>query len=193
MPTPTVHRAPKPIRAAVVAVSAVTALVVGSLLTWPAAVLAQPMAQAKALVAQGDLNAALRHVDTALAADARDVQLRFLRGVLLLDLQRNDEAAAVFSQMSLEFPELPDPFNNLALLHVRAGRLDEARLALETALRNDPGHRTARDNLGQVYLLLALKQWETLALQGPSEPHQQRRLQATRALAQPELPGPSNR
>ena len=90
--------------------------------------------------------------------------------------------------MSLEFPELPDPFNNLALLHARAQRLDEARVALETALRNDPGHRTARANLGQVYLMLAARTLETLAAQGPIEPQQQRRLNAVRALLQEAKP-----
>lgn len=141
-------------------------------------------AEARALMAQGDPTSALRRVDAAIAADGRDVQLRFLRGVLLLDLQRDAEALAHFEQMSLEFPELPDPFNNLALLHARAQRLDEARVALETALRNDPGHRTARANLGQVYLMLAARTLETLAAQGPIEPQQQRRLNAVRALLQ---------
>lgn len=145
-------------------------------------------AEARALMAQGDPTSALRRVDAAIAADGRDVQLRFLRGVLLLDLQRDAEALAHFEQMSLEFPELPDPFNNLALLHARAQRLDEARVALETALRNDPGHRTARANLGQVYLMLAARTLETLARQGPVEPQQQRRLNAVRALLQESKP-----
>lgn len=145
---------------------------------------ADTTAEARALIAQGDPLSALRRVDAAIAADSRDVQLRFLRGVLLLDLQRDPEALAHFVQMTLEFPELADPYNNLALLHARAQRLDEARVALETALRNDPGHRTARANLGQVYLMLAARTLETLSAQGPIEPAQQRRLDAVRALLQ---------
>ncbi len=145
---------------------------------------ADALADARALASQGDMTAALRRVDAAMAAEPRDVQLRFMRGVLLLDLQRDAEALAHFELMGLEFPELPDPFNNLALLHARALRLDEARVALETALRNDPGHRTARANLGQVYLMLAARALETLAAQGPVEPQQQRRLDAVRALIQ---------
>lgn len=153
---------------------------------------ADALAEARALVAQGDSSAALKRVDAAMAADPRDVQLRFLRGVLLLDLQRDTEALAHFEQMSLEFPELPDPYNNLALLHARAQRLDEARVALETALRNDPSHRTARANLGQVYLMLAARALETLASLGAVEPQQQRQLDAVRALLQtskPKKPG----
>ncbi len=143
---------------------------------------ADALADARALAALGDASAALRRVDAAIAVDARDVQLRFLRGVLLLDLQRDTEALAHFEQMCLEFPELPDPYNNVALLHARAARLDEARVALETALRNDPGHRTARANLGQIYLMLAARTLETLAAQGPIEALQQRRLEAVRGL-----------
>jgi Flp pilus assembly protein TadD len=137
---------------------------------------------ARALIAQGDLRTALQRIDEAITADPRDMQLRFLRGVVLMDLQRDAEAIVHFQQMALEFPELPDPLNNLALLHARAQRLDDARLALETALRNDPTHSTALANLGQLYLMLAARTLETLAAQAPTEPRQQRLLHAVRNL-----------
>ncbi len=152
---------------------------------------ADALTEARGLSAQGDLPAALRRIDQALAAEPRDVQLRFVRGVLLMDLQRDAEALLHFQQMTLEFPELPDPYNNLALLHARAQRLDDARVALETALRNDPSHRTARANLGQLYLMLAARTLETLAAQGPMEPQQQRLLQAVRNLMRQEFKPPA--
>jgi Tfp pilus assembly protein PilF len=102
--------------------------------------------------------------------------------VVLMDLQRSTEAMELFESLSQDFPELPDPFNNIALLHVRAQRLDAARLALETALRNDPQHRTARANLGHVHLMLAAKMWEQLATQGPLDAALQNKLSAVRAL-----------
>jgi tetratricopeptide (TPR) repeat protein len=143
---------------------------------------ADALAEARALAAQGHAVAALRRLDQAMAADPRDVQLRFMRGVLLMDLQRDAEALAHFQQMNLEFPELPDPLNNIALLQARAQRLDDARMALEAALRNDPAHRAALANLGQVYLMLAARTLQTLAAQGPIELQQQRQLDAVRAL-----------
>jgi tetratricopeptide (TPR) repeat protein len=155
----------------------------------PGAANADALAEVRALSAQGDAASALRRVEAAMAADPSDVQLRFLRGVLLIDLQRDAEALAHFQQMSLEFPELPDPYNNLALLYARAGQLDEARVALETALRNDPGHRTARANLAQIYLMLAARALETLLAQSPTEARQQRRLDAVRALIQEQKSG----
>ena len=134
------------------------------------------------LLARGDLNAALLRAESASAANPRDVQLRFLHALVLMDLQRNREAMTRFSALSQDFPELADPYNNLALLHVRAQELQQARAALEAALRNDPGHRAARANLGQVHLMLAVQAWEQLARTGSLDAQQQRQLDAARAL-----------
>jgi Flp pilus assembly protein TadD len=107
-----------------------------------------------------------------------------------MDLQRNAEALAAFTRLSQEFPELPEPYNNIALLQVRSGRLELARQALETALRNDPGHRTARANLGEVHLMLAVQAWEQAATTGPLDARLMRRLEVARTLvASGALPG----
>jgi Flp pilus assembly protein TadD len=141
-------------------------------------------------LARGDMAAALATADAALAARPRDAQARFLRAVVLMELKRNDDALALFTQLSQEYPELPEPFNNIALLQVRAGRLELARQALETALRNDPGHLVARVNLGEVHLMLAVQAWEAAAAQGPLDPRAARRLESARALvAAAALPG----
>jgi len=137
------------------------------------------------MLARGEAEAALQRVQVAVAAQPRDAPLRFLQAVALMDLQRDDEALELFTRLAQEYPELPDPQNNIALLHARAGRLDQARQALEAALRNDPSHRLARTNLGQVYLMLAVQAWEKAAATGPLEPALQRRLEAVRALLLP--------
>jgi Flp pilus assembly protein TadD len=144
----------------------------------------------RALIARGDLPAALQRTERAIASHPGDAAMRFLRGVVLMDLQRDDEALAVFTELGQEYPELPDPYNNIALLQVRAGRLEQARQSLETALRNDPGHRTARANLGQVHLMLALQAWEQAARAGPLDPPLQRKLEGARALLASD-PGPA--
>lgn len=140
------------------------------------------------LMGRNDLPAALRAAQAAEAANPRDAQARFLAAVVLMEMQRNDEALSAFTRLSQEYPELPEPFNNLALLHVRAGRLELARQALETALRNDAGHRAARANLGEVYLMLAVQTWEQAAAQGPLDTRLLRKLQAARALVTSALP-----
>jgi len=119
--------------------------------------------------------------DGAVAAGV-DAELRFLRGVALMDLRRDAEALAWFERMTQDLPELPDPYNNIALLHVRGGRLEPARQALETALRNDPSFRVARANLGLVYLMLAVQAWDQVAASGPVDPQLARRLEGARAL-----------
>ena len=141
------------------------------------------------LLARGQAQAALQRLEsrgsaptTANAGQGDEAALRFLRGVALMDLQRNTEALAWFERMTQDHPELPDPFNNIALLQVRAGRLEPARQALETALRNDPSYRLARANLGLVYLMLAVQALEQVVASGPVDPQLVRRLEGARSL-----------
>ena len=107
----------------------------------------------------GELQQALRKADEAIAAQPRAAQIRFLKGVMLADLKRNAEAIEVFAALTQDFPELPDPYNNLAVLYAAEGQLQNALAALQTALRNDPKHRAALENLGDVHLALAVKAW----------------------------------
>ncbi len=167
-----------------------TALRVPALLlaaTWMAAPTARAddLSELRVLMQRGELPAAMVRADQAIAAQPRDAQLRFLRGVVLMDLARDAEALNAFTQLTQEHPDLPDPYNNIGLLHARAGRPEAALAALQEALRCDPGHHTARANLGQVYLMLAVKTWDQLARGGLLEPAMQRQLEAARALLAP--------
>lgn len=84
-----------------------------------------------------------------------DVQLMFLHARALAALQRHDEAIEIYRDMTARYPELPEPWNNLAAEYVKTGRLEMARQALEMALQANPEYRDARSNLGRVQLLLA--------------------------------------
>lgn len=171
------HAAPGRKASALLGAVVLMALAVPATQVW-----ADEFGELRALLARGEAATALPRLEKATAADPRDVQMRFLLGVALMDLQRDAEALAHFSGMAQDYPELPDPQNNIALLHARAGRLEQARQALETALRNDPTHRAARTNLGQVHLLLAVQAWELAAAEGPLDTALLRRLEAVRAL-----------
>ncbi len=138
-----------------------------------------------ALLASRRTAEALARTEQALLVSPRDAQTRFVHGVVLMELARDAEALEVFTRLAQEFPELPEPMNNIGLLHARNGRLDAARVALESALRNDPGHRPARANLAEVHLMLAVATWEQLAQAAPLEPRLARRLEAVRALLAP--------
>lgn len=143
---------------------------------------ADALTDAQRLQAAGDAGGALALVDAAVRERPRDAQLRFLRGVLLGDLKRDVEAADVFQRLSEEFPELPDPFNNLAVIQAAQGRLEMARASLEAALRNDPSHRAARENLADVHVRLALRMWEGLAASAPADAALTRKLRLAREL-----------
>jgi len=146
---------------------------------------ADDAADIQRLQRSGDLSAALQRAEKAVAANPRDAKLRFLQGVTLLDLQRDEAAMAVFRQLTEDYPELPEPYNNIALLHARAGRLEAARAALETALRNDPTQVTARQNLGDIHLRLALQAWSEAAAAMPGDGALQRKLRIARELVAP--------
>jgi Flp pilus assembly protein TadD len=145
---------------------------------------ADDLADIQRLQAAGEAYAALQQADKALLVKPRDAQLRFVRGVLLVELTRNDEALDVFQRMNEDFPELPDPLNNIAVLHAAKGRLEPARAALEGALRNDPQHRAARENLADVYVRLAVQLWADLAASAPTNAGLTRRLRLARELLQ---------
>ncbi len=93
-----------------------------------------------------------------------DVQLMFLNARALAALGRHDEAIAVYRDMTAKYPELPEPWNNLAAEYVKTERLEMARDALEMALQANPEYRDARANLGRVQLLLAEQSFRAAGL-----------------------------
>lgn len=135
------------------------------------------------LLREGKAGEALALADAAIAGQPRDARMRFLKGVVLSDQGRSAEAEAVFVALTVDFPELADPYNNLAVLYASAGRLNEALAALQAALRNDPRHVAARENLGDVYLALAIEAWSAALSGRPAdEAALQRKLRMAREI-----------
>ncbi|KQW36428.1 tetratricopeptide repeat protein [Rhizobacter sp. Root404] len=120
---------------------------------------ADELADVQRLYYAGQAATAMQRVDQALATNPRDPQMRFLKGVMLTDAKRNMEAIAVFQKLSDEFPDLPEPYNNLAALYAAQGDYAKARAALEQALRMNPNYATAHENLGDVYAALAAQSY----------------------------------
>ncbi|MDX9707458.1 MAG: tetratricopeptide repeat protein [Azospira sp.] len=123
-------------------------------LTMPAAH-ADDLADARKLMQAGQHAQALGRVDAYIARNPRDAQGRFVKGVILTELKRPDEAIAVFTQLTKDHPERPEPYNNLAVLYAQQKQYDKARTALEMAIRTHPAYATAYENLGDVYARLA--------------------------------------
>jgi tetratricopeptide (TPR) repeat protein len=111
--------------------------------------------EAQALVNQGQLDAALKRLDTQLKSSPQDAEARFLRGLVLTRMSRTEEAIKAFADITRDYPQLPEPFNNLAVLYAQQGDYEKARDALEAALATHPSYATAHENLGDIYAALA--------------------------------------
>ncbi len=107
------------------------------------------------LVRTGKLADALNKADLYLTTKPRDPQMRFLKGVIQRDSGKTTDAIATFTRLTEDFPELPEPYNNLAVLYAGQSQYDKARTALEMAIRTNPSYATAHENLGDVYAKLA--------------------------------------
>ena len=107
------------------------------------------------LADQGQTAVALDRVNTFIAANPKNAQGLFMKGVLLAEQGRRDEAIRVFTDVTEKFPNLPEPYNNLAVLYADQGQFDKARKALETAIKTHPSYATAHENLGDIYARMA--------------------------------------
>ena len=103
---------------------------------------------------------ALKRVDVYLAKNPKDTQARFLKGLILTAQHKNNEAIGVFQSLTEDYPELPEPYNNLAVLYAGQGQYEKAKVALEMAIRNHPSYATAQENLGDIYAKMASQSYE---------------------------------
>jgi len=122
--------------------------------------------QADNAIAQNNWAAALEALDARIKTNPRDVQAKFKRATILARLNRDDDAIAAFTELTQQYPELPEPYNNLAALYAKAGRYEEARVALETAVKANPSYGLAWENLGDLDLRLAAASYRRAAALG---------------------------
>lgn len=120
---------------------------------------ADDYADVNALLRQGKPDEALAKADAYITGKPRDPQMRFLRGVILTEQGKQSDATAAFTQLTQDFPELPEPYNNLAALYASQSQFDKARAALEMAIKLNPNYATAHENLGDVYARLAAQSY----------------------------------
>jgi len=109
---------------------------------------------------QGHPDQALNKVSEFLSTHPKDAQARLLKGVVLVELGKTAEAIQVFTAMTEEMPELPEPYNNLAVIYASQGDYEKARTLLELALHTHPSYGTAHENLADVYAKIATKSYE---------------------------------
>ncbi len=107
------------------------------------------------MVRAGRLAEALARADRHLVTKPRDPQMRYLKGVIQRESGQTAEALATFTQLTEDYPELPEPYNSVAVLHAAQGEYEKARAALEMAIRTNPSYATAHENMGDVQARLA--------------------------------------
>jgi tetratricopeptide (TPR) repeat protein len=131
-----------------------------SLVLAAAAVHADEVQDISRMMRQGQLPQSLERIDKFLAGKPRDAQGRFLKGLILTEMNRPAEAIQVFAKLSEDYPELPEPYNNLAVLYASQGQYEKARISLESSIRTHPSYATAHENLGDIYAKLASQAYD---------------------------------
>jgi tetratricopeptide (TPR) repeat protein len=122
-----------------------------------------------ALLRAGKLGEAQSKAEAFLETNPRDPQMRFLKGVIQRTAGKQADAITTFTKLTEDYPELPEPYNNLAVLYAGQSQFDKARAALEMAIRTNPSYSTAHENLGDVYARLASQAYnKALQLDGAS-------------------------
>jgi tetratricopeptide (TPR) repeat protein len=124
------------------------------------AIAADTLPDIQRLMKQGQMPQALEKVDAYISTKPKDAQGRFLKGLILTEMGRPAEAIPVFTKLTEDYPELPEPYNNLAVLYAQQKQYDKARTALEMAIRTHPSYSIAHENLGDVYAKLASQAYD---------------------------------
>lgn len=121
--------------------------------------IADDLAEVQRLYYSGQAIAAMERADSSLARVPKDPQMRFIKSVMLSDAKQDSEAIALLQQLIDDYPDLAEPYNNLAALYAASGDYAKARALLDQAIRTNPAYAVAHENLGDVYAALAAKSY----------------------------------
>ena len=143
---------------------------------------ADDMQQANTLLKAGQYPQALEHVNKAIAAKPRDPEARFLKGLILTEQGDTKDAIEVFQGLTQDYPDLPEPYNNLAVIYAGQGQYEKARAALEKSIRTHSSYATAYENLGDVYARLASQAYDKALQLDSSNSAAQNKLMLVRSL-----------
>jgi tetratricopeptide (TPR) repeat protein len=157
------------------------ALLVASATTAFAAV-ADDVQEASKLLKAGQPQQALERVNKALAAKPKDPQARFLKGLIFAEQGNSKDATDIFLALTKDYPDLPEPYNNLAVIYASQGQYDKARGSLEQSIRTHPSYATAYENLGDVYAKLASQAYDKALQIDSTNPGAKNKLALVREL-----------
>lgn len=115
---------------------------------------------------------AINLISTQIQINPKNVQLRFVKARLQLEMRQWDAAKKTLTEITQQFPELPEPYNNLAALAANQGNWIEARDYLELALKLRPSYAIASANLGEIYIRLGAEAYTNAAKGAQLNPRQ---------------------
>lgn len=143
---------------------------------------ADELQDASRLLKAGRPEEALKKVNQVLAERGDDLQARFLKGLILAEQGNTREAIEIFARLTRDHPDLPEPYNNLAVIYASVGQYNEARAALEQSIRTRPNYATAYENLGDVYAKLASQAYDKVVQLDASNSGARNKLSLAREL-----------
>ncbi len=158
------------------------ALLAAVLLAICAPAYADEVEDAAKLLKAGQHQQALERVNKLLASKPRDARGRFLKGLIFAEQGNTKDATDVFLALTKDFPDLPEPYNNLAVIYAAQGQYDKARGALEQSIRTHPSYATAYENLGDVYAKLASQAYDKALQFDSANPAAKNKLALVREL-----------
>jgi len=168
-------------------------LAVLSLILASASVFATEVQDINQQFRQGDLNGALQRANAYLAKNPKDAQARFLKGLIVAEQNKSAEAIQIFTALTEDFPELPEPYNNLAVLYAAQNKFDAAKNALEMAIRSHPNYTTAHENLGDIYAKLASLSYDKALQLDQNNPTARAKLALLKDIVNPQSRPPQAR
>lgn len=142
---------------------------------WCATAQANAYDDVERLLRNGQVERAAQLSASHLQKSPQDPQMRLLNSRILDAQGRPADAVAMLESLTLEFPELPEPHNNLAVLYARQGRIQEALESLNKALQARPDYAVALENLGDLHLMQALQAYQRAGRVPAAPPSAQRK------------------
>jgi tetratricopeptide (TPR) repeat protein len=158
------------------------AAALGLLLVIAAPAQADDIQDANKLFKQGQHAQAMEKVNAFLATKPKDAQARFLKGLIFAEQNNIPDAITTFTGLTEDYPELPEPYNNLAVLYAGQGNYEKAKSSLEMAIRTHPSYATAHENLGDIYAKMASQAYDRALQLDKSNTNTQTKLALIREL-----------
>ncbi len=134
------------------------------------------------LIVQKDWKNALNQVEEGLKVNPKSAQLKFKRAVIYERAGQTTRAKALLEDFIASYPEIVEPYNNLAAIYASEGNINRALSLLNQAVTINPGFALGHENLGDLYLQKAISHYKNAVRAQPANNRMNRKLKAAESL-----------